>query len=152
MLTARGIIITGGAREMGAGLVRALPRLGTRIISMDRSPEGRTIAEQAGAVIAWSRSIARKWAVHNIRVNAVAPAIWTLMYETTCADARTAHAARLGDEVGDPLSGKLGWPISTIGSSSEGRRAPSIMRQRVGLTVAASPNWSASGSYYRLAA
>jgi NAD(P)-dependent dehydrogenase (short-subunit alcohol dehydrogenase family) len=49
-LDGRRIIVTGGASGMGAGLVRALPRLGARLVSLDLTADpGREIAESAGA-------------------------------------------------------------------------------------------------------
>jgi NAD(P)-dependent dehydrogenase (short-subunit alcohol dehydrogenase family) len=49
-LDGRRIIVTGGASGMGAGLVRALPRLGARVVSLDLTTDpGREIAESAGA-------------------------------------------------------------------------------------------------------
>lgn len=212
-LSGRRIIVTGGASGMGAGLVRALPKLGARVVSLDRSLAGRAIADEAGAyftaveitdaasvaeavetavgalngldvlihaagvapggaaeaislaewdmtltvnatgtflinqavfphlreaggaiinfvsaagiegypgkaayaaakgaVVAWTRSIAREWAVHNIRVNAVAAAIWTPMYDATRA-AMTPDQLTLHDEAmrrAIPLGGRLG--------------------------------------------
>lgn len=65
-----------------------------------------------GAVLAWTRTAAREWARHGITVNALAPAIWTPMYD--------AHRARLSPEelavhdqhmaMAVPLGGKLGDP------------------------------------------
>jgi NAD(P)-dependent dehydrogenase (short-subunit alcohol dehydrogenase family) len=49
-LNGRRIIITGGASGMGAGLVRALPRMGAKLVSLDCTvDEGAAIAEAAGA-------------------------------------------------------------------------------------------------------
>ncbi|MEX5637748.1 SDR family NAD(P)-dependent oxidoreductase [Parafrankia sp. FMc2] len=49
-LTGRRIIVTGGASGMGAGLVRAFPRYGARVVSMDINAEaGADIAVGAGA-------------------------------------------------------------------------------------------------------
>jgi NAD(P)-dependent dehydrogenase (short-subunit alcohol dehydrogenase family) len=49
-LDGRRIIVTGGASGMGAGLVRALPRLGARVVSLDLTADpGRELAESAGA-------------------------------------------------------------------------------------------------------
>lgn len=49
-LTGKRVIITGGASGMGAGLVRAFPRLGATVVSLDIAEEsGRSIAADAGA-------------------------------------------------------------------------------------------------------
>lgn len=212
-LEGRRIIVTGGASGMGAGVVRALPRLGAKVVSLDRAPEGRAIARAAGAgfiavdvtdeagvaravadavatlggldvlihaagvapgapadtlplsqwnaalsvnatgtflmnqavypylrqnggaiinfasaaglegypgkaayaaakgaVVAWTRSIAREWAPHGIRVNAVAPAIWTPMYDATRAAMTPEQLAShdQGMHRAIPLGGRLG--------------------------------------------
>jgi NAD(P)-dependent dehydrogenase (short-subunit alcohol dehydrogenase family) len=49
-LDGRRIIVTGGASGMGRGLVLALPTLGARVVSMDRTvAEGKEVAAGAGA-------------------------------------------------------------------------------------------------------
>jgi NAD(P)-dependent dehydrogenase (short-subunit alcohol dehydrogenase family) len=40
-------------------------------------------AASKGAVLAWSRTIAKEWAPYGITVNCVAPAMWTPMHEHT---------------------------------------------------------------------
>lgn len=213
-LASRRIIVTGGASGMGAGLVRALPRLGADVVSVDITADpGESIAREAGAtfvacdvadpeavhrafgvaaehlggldvlihaagiapgapaeeidlatwdrvmrinatgtfvtnqvafthlkerggriinfasaagvqglrgkaaysaskgaVVAWTRTVAQEWAKHAITVNAIAPAIWTPMYDKTRAamtpDQLTAHDAFMATAV--PLGGKLG--------------------------------------------
>jgi NAD(P)-dependent dehydrogenase (short-subunit alcohol dehydrogenase family) len=63
-----------------------------------------------GAVLAWNRSIAAAWGPHKITVNAIAPAIWTPMYDKTRSEmtpeALAAHDAFMTQAV--PLGGKLG--------------------------------------------
>ncbi|MDR0518720.1 MAG: SDR family oxidoreductase [Clostridiales Family XIII bacterium] len=63
-----------------------------------------------GAVTAWSRSIAMEWAQYGIRVNMIAPAIWTPMYDKTRAamtpEQLSAHDKVMAASV--PLGGKLG--------------------------------------------
>lgn len=66
-----------------------------------------------GAVLAWTRVIAQDWAHYGISANAVAPAIWTDMYQRTrdrlspeelaAHDAGMARALPLGGRLGDPL-------------------------------------------------
>jgi NAD(P)-dependent dehydrogenase (short-subunit alcohol dehydrogenase family) len=214
-LEGRRIIITGGASGMGESLVRALPGLGAKVVSLDRSEEaGRKIVAESGAtgfvkvdvadkasvtgavaaavellggldvlihaagiapgatpeetsldmwnsvmtinatgtfltnqavfpylkekggaiinfasaagvtglplkaaysaskgaVVAWGRAIAAEWAKYNISVNAIAPAIWTPMYDKTRSEmtpeALAAHDQYMATAV--PLGGKLG--------------------------------------------
>ncbi|RHW28598.1 SDR family oxidoreductase [Nocardioides immobilis] len=63
-----------------------------------------------GAVVAWTRTVAQEWAKHAITVNAIAPAIWTPMYDKTRAsmtpEQLVAHDAYMATAV--PLGGKLG--------------------------------------------
>lgn len=68
-------------------------------------------AASKGAVTAWTRSLAVEWMKYNIRVNAIAPCIWTPMYDKTRAAlppeqvaAMDAHLATicLGGKLGDP--------------------------------------------------
>lgn len=73
-------------------------------------PNKAAYAAAKGAVLAWNRSIAVEWARHNITVNAVAPAIWTPMYDKTrsemTAEQLADHDLRMAKAV--PLGGKLG--------------------------------------------
>jgi NAD(P)-dependent dehydrogenase (short-subunit alcohol dehydrogenase family) len=213
-LTGRRIVVTGGASGMGAGLVRALPRCGASVVSLDVDVErgkreaaeagaaflrcdvadagsvrqameesvgrlggldvlvnaagiapaataadtepqlwdrvmavnatgtyltnqaafvhlqargGRIInfasaagingypgkpayAASKGAVLAWTRSVAKEWAAHGITVNALAPAIWTPMYDKTRSEMSpeqlATHDAALAQSI--PLGGRLG--------------------------------------------
>ena len=65
-----------------------------------------------GAVLAWSRAIAKEWGQYGITVNCIAPAIETPMYRKTrslmSADAVSALDAKLAANM--PLGGKLGDP------------------------------------------
>jgi NAD(P)-dependent dehydrogenase (short-subunit alcohol dehydrogenase family) len=67
-------------------------------------------AASKGAVTAWTRSVAMEWAQYNIRVNMIAPTIWTPMYDKTRAamtpEQLAAHDAYMKTAV--PLGGKLG--------------------------------------------
>ena len=69
-----------------------------------------TYAASKGAVLGWTRTIAREWARWGIRVNAVAPAILTPMAEA--ATARLSERERALENrmlaVAIPLGGKLG--------------------------------------------
>ena len=69
-------------------------------------------AASKGAVLAWTRSIASAWGRYGITCNAIAPAIWTPMYEETRAtmkpealarhDAEQARKRVIGGKLGDP--------------------------------------------------
>jgi NAD(P)-dependent dehydrogenase (short-subunit alcohol dehydrogenase family) len=68
-------------------------------------------AASKGAVLAWTRTVAREWARYRITVNAVVPGIWTAMYDKTRSeltpqqlaahDAQMAHIVPLGGRLGD---------------------------------------------------
>lgn len=69
-------------------------------------------AASKGAVLAWTRSVAASWGKYGITVNAIAPAIWTPMYEETRA---TMTSAQLAEHDADQrkkrhIGGKLGDP------------------------------------------
>lgn len=86
-------------------------------------------AASKGAVTAWVRSVAREWAPYNIRVNAIAPAIWTPMYDKTRAAMSPEQLARHDEMLKSaiPLGGKLGdvkqdfIPIMRFLSSDDAR-------------------------------
>lgn len=67
-------------------------------------------AASKGAVVAWVRSLAGEWGKHNIRVNAIAPAIWTPMYDKTRAGMSPEQLSRHDEAMlgNVPLGGKLG--------------------------------------------
>lgn len=73
-------------------------------------PNKAAYSAAKGAVLAWTRTIAQEWGPYNIRVNAIAPAIWTPMYDKTrsemTAPQLAAHDAFMAKVV--PLGGKLG--------------------------------------------
>jgi len=73
-------------------------------------PGKAAYAASKGAVVAWTRTVALEWATHGITVNAIAPAIWTPMYDRTRAsmtpEQLAAHDASMAKTV--PLGGRLG--------------------------------------------
>ena len=73
-------------------------------------PNKAAYAAAKGAVLAWGRTIAQEWGKYGISVNAIAPAIWTPMYDKTRASMSSAqlaaHDAALAGAI--PLGGKLG--------------------------------------------
>lgn len=73
-------------------------------------PNKAAYSASKGAVVAWTRTVAREWARYDITVNAIAPAIWTPMYDKTRAsmtpDQLAAHDEFMATAV--PLGGRLG--------------------------------------------
>ncbi|MCU1593779.1 MAG: oxidoreductase [Frankiales bacterium] len=73
-------------------------------------PGKAAYAASKGAVLAWTRTVAVEWAPYQITVNAIAPAIWTPMYDTTRAsmslEQLAAHDVMMAKAV--PLGGRLG--------------------------------------------
>jgi NAD(P)-dependent dehydrogenase (short-subunit alcohol dehydrogenase family) len=73
-------------------------------------PGAAHYAASKGAVLAWTRTVAQEWARYGITVNAVAPMIWTPMYDAhrakMSAEQLNAHDRHLASII--PLGGKLG--------------------------------------------
>jgi NAD(P)-dependent dehydrogenase (short-subunit alcohol dehydrogenase family) len=69
-------------------------------------------AASKGAVASWTRTVAMEWGKYNIRVNMIAPAIWTPMYDQARA-AMTLEQLAAHDENqkhNTPIKGRLGDP------------------------------------------
>ncbi|WP_233518914.1 SDR family NAD(P)-dependent oxidoreductase [Paraburkholderia xenovorans] len=68
------------------------------------------------AVLGWTRTAAKEWGKYGIAVNAVAPAMWTPMYEKFRARLDSAqlaaHDAMMAQQV--PLGGRLGDPDKSM--------------------------------------
>jgi NAD(P)-dependent dehydrogenase (short-subunit alcohol dehydrogenase family) len=73
-------------------------------------PNKVAYAASKGAVVAFTRTIAREWAPYRVTANMLAPSIWTPMYDKTrsemTAEQLTAHDAVMAKAI--PLGGKLG--------------------------------------------
>lgn len=69
-------------------------------------------AASKGAVLAWTRTIAQEWGRYGVSVNAVAPGMWTPMYDTTRAgmSPEQLEAHDRGMAMMIPLGGRLGDP------------------------------------------
>lgn len=97
---------------------RYMHERGGRIVNFGSSAGMRGMAGAAhysaskGAVLAWTRAVAQEWGKYNITVNAVAPAIWTPMYEGTrkqmTPEQLKAHDADKATSI--PIGGRLGDP------------------------------------------
>jgi|UniRef100_B0T5N1 NAD(P)-dependent dehydrogenase (short-subunit alcohol dehydrogenase family) len=69
-------------------------------------------AASKGAVLAWTRTIAQEWGRYGISANAVAPGMWTPMYDTTRSgmSPEQLEAHDRGMAMMIPLGGRLGDP------------------------------------------
>jgi NAD(P)-dependent dehydrogenase (short-subunit alcohol dehydrogenase family) len=69
-------------------------------------------AASKGAVLSWTRTIAKEWGRFGISANAVAPGMWTPMYDTTRSRLNPEELAihDRGMAMNIPLGGKLGDP------------------------------------------
>jgi NAD(P)-dependent dehydrogenase (short-subunit alcohol dehydrogenase family) len=67
-------------------------------------------AASKGAVLAWTRTVAREWGSKGITVNAIAPAMWTPMYDNTrasmSAEQLKQHDLFMAGQI--PIGGRLG--------------------------------------------
>jgi NAD(P)-dependent dehydrogenase (short-subunit alcohol dehydrogenase family) len=108
----------GGVRITNQAAFPHLKAAGGRIVNF-ASAAGATglrgcahYSASKGAVLAWTRAIAQEWARFGITANAIAPAMWTPMYDTTRGllnpDELEAHDRMMAAAI--PLGGRLGDP------------------------------------------
>jgi NAD(P)-dependent dehydrogenase (short-subunit alcohol dehydrogenase family) len=76
-------------------------------------PYHASYAASKGAIASWVRTIAHEWGKYDIRVNMIAPAIWTPMYDRARAamspEQLAAHDAN--QKQNTPIKGRLGDPL-----------------------------------------
>jgi len=79
-------------------------------------PNGAHYSASKGAVTSYSRTLSHEWGKYGIRVNTLAPAMWTPMYDGHRArmspEALAAHDAKMRAVI--PLGGKLGNPETDL--------------------------------------
>jgi NAD(P)-dependent dehydrogenase (short-subunit alcohol dehydrogenase family) len=75
-------------------------------------PGAAAYSASKGAVLGWSRTAALEWARYGITVNAIAPGMWTPMYEGHRASMSNSELAAHDEQMRYrvPLGGKLGDP------------------------------------------
>lgn len=92
-------------REQGGSIINFASAAGALGL-----PNKSAYSAAKGAVLAWTRTVAQEWGPYNIRVNAIAPAIWTPMYDKTRSEMSPEqllkHDAYMAQVI--PLGGKLG--------------------------------------------
>ena len=76
-------------------------------------PYNTSYAASKGAVASLTRTLAVEWGAYNIRVNMIAPAIWTPMYDNVRASMSPEQLAAHDEsqKKTTPLGGKLGDPM-----------------------------------------
>lgn len=79
-------------------------------------PQQAAYSASKAAVHTWTRAVAQEWAPYNITVNAVAPAMWTKMYdeyrERLNAEELKEHDEIMAAQI--PIGGKLGNPSTDL--------------------------------------
>lgn len=76
-------------------------------------PGHASYAASKGAVASLTRTLAMEWGKYNIRVNMIAPAIWTPMYDRARASMTPEQLAQhdANQKANTPIDGKLGDPM-----------------------------------------
>lgn len=79
-------------------------------------PEQAAYSASKAAVHTWTRAVAQEWAKYDITVNAIAPAMWTKMYdefrERLSEEDLKAHDDVMAQQI--PIGGKLGDPSKDL--------------------------------------
>ena len=77
---------------------------------------GSVYSMSKGAVMSWTRTVAHEWGKYGIRVNNVAPCIWTNMYDEYLErlDEAGLKAEQEDKRVKIPIGGKLGDPYEDL--------------------------------------
>jgi NAD(P)-dependent dehydrogenase (short-subunit alcohol dehydrogenase family) len=111
-----------GTRNTNAAAFNYLKDNGGAIINFgSRSgvvgvPEQAAYSASKAAVHTWTRAVAQEWAKYNITVNAVAPAMWTDMYDDYRMRLNeqdlAVHDAEMAAQI--PIGGKLGNPSTDL--------------------------------------
>lgn len=107
-----------GTRNTNAAAFKYLKDKGGAIINFgSRSgvvgvPEQAAYSASKAAVHTWTRAVAQEWGKYNITVNAIAPAMWTNMYDEyrkrLSEEELKAHDEAMAAQI--PIGGKLGDP------------------------------------------
>jgi NAD(P)-dependent dehydrogenase (short-subunit alcohol dehydrogenase family) len=107
-----------GTRNTNQAAFRYMKESGGKIINFgSRSgivgvPQQAAYSAAKAAVHTWTRAVAQEWARYGITVNAIAPAMWTGMYDAYRArvspEELAAHDEHLRAQI--PIGGKLGNP------------------------------------------
>ncbi len=107
-----------GTRNTNAAVFHYLKDTGGAIINFgSRSgvvgvPMQAAYSASKAAVHTWTRAVAQEWGKYNITVNAIAPAMWTDMYDDyrvrLSKEELAEHDAAMAGQI--PIGGKLGNP------------------------------------------
>lgn len=107
-----------GTRNTNAAAFPYLKEKGGAIINFgSRSgvvgvPEQAAYSASKAAVHTWTRAVAQEWGKYGITVNAIAPAMWTKMYDEyrkrLTPEQLAEHDAAMAAQI--PIGGKLGNP------------------------------------------
>ena len=79
-------------------------------------PQQAAYSASKAAVHAWTRAVSQEWGKYNITVNAIAPAMWTDMYDEfrkrQSKEALAEHDEAMAAQI--PIGGKLGNPSEDL--------------------------------------
>ncbi|EIK52896.1 oxidoreductase [Stutzerimonas stutzeri TS44] len=108
-VNARGTFLTNRAafedmRQSGGRIINFASAAG-----VGGQPGKAHYAASKGAVLAWTRTVAREWGPYGITVNAIAPAIWTPMYDATRASMSDTQLEQHDIHGQSDLAGRSAW-------------------------------------------